>query len=302
MRKTRGGPNNFGRWLIPRGGDLLIFALAVAGAGILRQPGVVRGDAAASLGVLFLIWTSILYVLGLYELRLIRDFVQLVENLIASAAICVATGFTYFYALSPYTNLKPKASLLLMALVFHALILLWRRLWMWLLKFNFWNQRIGFLGDAYQVRAIETALRLRYEDSGFRPVSWQWPGVDLVVADDQWVDKHWEAARLVFLPALAHAVPIVSYENFYESLFGKVSPHNASTPSWALEFALPKRVGVYWRMKRLLDAAGSLVLLVVMSPVMAATAALIAFREGGPVLFGQVRAGLMGKPFTVWKF
>jgi lipopolysaccharide/colanic/teichoic acid biosynthesis glycosyltransferase len=48
-----------------------------------------------------------------------------------------------------------------------------------------------------------------------------------------------------------------------------------------------------------LVAAGALALL---SPVMLAVAALVAFRLGRPVLFRQVRPGLHGRPFTILKF
>jgi lipopolysaccharide/colanic/teichoic acid biosynthesis glycosyltransferase len=55
-------------------------------------------------------------------------------------------------------------------------------------------------------------------------------------------------------------------------------------------------------MKRVLDLFVSAVLLVVLAPVMAIVAAMIALRLGRPVLFRQVRPGLHGRPFTLLKF
>ena len=54
--------------------------------------------------------------------------------------------------------------------------------------------------------------------------------------------------------------------------------------------------------KRCIDAIGSLVGLFVLSPAMAAAAALVLIRMGRPLLFRQVRTGLNGKPFTLYKF
>ncbi|MEA2549943.1 MAG: hypothetical protein QOE42_2541 [Chloroflexota bacterium] len=54
--------------------------------------------------------------------------------------------------------------------------------------------------------------------------------------------------------------------------------------------------------KRLLDIAIALVALVVLSPVLAVTAAWIRAHEGGPILFRQVRIGEQGRPFEVIKF
>lgn len=55
-------------------------------------------------------------------------------------------------------------------------------------------------------------------------------------------------------------------------------------------------------MKRVFDAVVAGVGLVVLSPVIAATAAVVAVGLGRPVLFRQARAGLHGREFEVLKF
>ena len=55
-------------------------------------------------------------------------------------------------------------------------------------------------------------------------------------------------------------------------------------------------------MKRLLDVLVSAAALLLLAPVIAATAVLVAWRLGRPVLFRQVRPGLHGRPFTLVKF
>jgi lipopolysaccharide/colanic/teichoic acid biosynthesis glycosyltransferase len=59
---------------------------------------------------------------------------------------------------------------------------------------------------------------------------------------------------------------------------------------------------VYDAVKRLLDVIASAVLLVVLSPVLAVTAILVASRLGRPVLFRQPRPGRGGRVFTILKF
>lgn len=54
--------------------------------------------------------------------------------------------------------------------------------------------------------------------------------------------------------------------------------------------------------KRLVDVAGALVGLVLLSPVLMATAMVISLRQGSTVLFRQTRVGLHGRPFTIYKF
>ena len=69
----------------------------------------------------------------------------------------------------------------------------------------------------------------------------------------------------------------------------------------ALEPAILARRG-YWRVKRVLDAAGALMLLVLASPFMAFAAMLVALDLGPVVIFKQQRPGLGGRPFNVFKF
>lgn len=54
--------------------------------------------------------------------------------------------------------------------------------------------------------------------------------------------------------------------------------------------------------KRVLDIAGSSVLLAVLSPLLLTTAIVIRMDSKGPVIFKQQRIGLNGAPFTFYKF
>jgi lipopolysaccharide/colanic/teichoic acid biosynthesis glycosyltransferase len=55
-------------------------------------------------------------------------------------------------------------------------------------------------------------------------------------------------------------------------------------------------------MKRVVDFAGALMGLIILSPVIVVVAILIKHKLGGPVLFRQVRPGREGKPFEMIKF
>jgi sugar transferase EpsL len=54
--------------------------------------------------------------------------------------------------------------------------------------------------------------------------------------------------------------------------------------------------------KRILDLAGALGALALLSPLLLAAALLVRLQLGSPVLFRQARAGLRGAPFTLVKF
>ena len=65
----------------------------------------------------------------------------------------------------------------------------------------------------------------------------------------------------------------------------------------ATQRALP-----YWFVKRLVDIAGSALLLVVLSPVLLVTALAIAIDSGAPIIYRCQRIGRHGRPITVLKF
>jgi lipopolysaccharide/colanic/teichoic acid biosynthesis glycosyltransferase len=63
-----------------------------------------------------------------------------------------------------------------------------------------------------------------------------------------------------------------------------------------------KHPGFYRCCKRTYDCLGSLALLVLLSPLLAAIWCLVRLKMGAPALFRQERAGLRGRPFQVLKF
>lgn len=55
-------------------------------------------------------------------------------------------------------------------------------------------------------------------------------------------------------------------------------------------------------LKRIVDIVGATAALIVLSPLLVATAIAVRLRDGSPVLFRQVRVGRHGRPFTIYKF
>ena len=62
------------------------------------------------------------------------------------------------------------------------------------------------------------------------------------------------------------------------------------------------RADLYDIYKRLFDLVFSLVLAILLLPLLAPLAVLVYLNLGSPVLFRQQRPGLLGKPFTFYKF
>jgi len=294
------------RSLLPALGDAANFYLSLWAALSLRQVAPVAPDLflrnALSFTPLFVAWAATFYAIGLYELRLVRDFVALVRSLLVSSALSWFLGATYFYLFTPFPGMTPKTHLVLTILIAHGLTLAWRRLWLAFLGFQLLDQNVVFLGDEEVVRQFEDDIRQRAAEMGFSRVGGHSSGADLVVTDPRWLADNWDKAQGALLSAIRQRIPVVSLESFYESLLGKVSPEYAGNPSWVVDFVLPNVSGLYLRIKRAADIAASAILLVVLAPLFGLVSAAIALVDRHPPLYGQRRAGFLGREFVLWKF
>ncbi|HSC77412.1 MAG TPA: sugar transferase [Candidatus Acidoferrales bacterium] len=89
----------------------------------------------------------------------------------------------------------------------------------------------------------------------------------------------------------------------------QVFPHQASQvfvehfgPVPLLTFSTTPENEMHLLLKRVLDLAGAVVLLVLLSPLLVILAALVKLTSPGPVLYRQTRCGLGGRRFTLVKF
>ncbi len=291
----------FVRTLVPALGDVVLLTAALAGSFALRQPELLKADVFMGFAPLFCFFLATFYISGLYELRLVRDFVSLISGLLASGVVCWVLGTMYFYLLGPYLGLAPKTHLAVTVAAAHLGMLGWRRVILLATDFSLMRMRLFVLADMSHVGHLRTAVSQRSQDDLDLAVSLD-DGADLVVADGTWIEGHWEEARRVFAEAVAKRVPVVSLDSFYESLFGKVSPLYAGEPAWALEHVLPRADGVYFKIKRSFDVLSAAFGLVLLAPLFALTALGIHLVDGMPPLFGQPRVGYLGRTFTLWKF
>ncbi|MDD5304436.1 MAG: sugar transferase [Elusimicrobia bacterium] len=291
----------FVRTLVPVFGDLAILFGSLGLSFYLREPLLLRAHVFLGFAPLFALWCGTFYVSGLYNLRQVRDFVALIGGLLASGILCWVLGTTYFYLFSPYLELTPKTHLALTVALSHLLMLAWRRTILLATDFSLLKLRLLVLAGEPHLEHLRQTMGTRH-DGSLDLAERFGPDVDLVVADGEWIEAHWDEARRVFSAAVARHTAVVSLDSFYESLFGKVSPAFASDPAWALEHVLPRADSLYFRGKRLFDACAAAAGLVVLSPVFVLAALGICCIDGMSPLYGQARIGYLGRSFMLWKF
>ena len=102
--------------------------------------------------------------------------------------------------------------------------------------------------------------------------------------------------------ALAEGRPVTSLALAAEQELQRIPPHWVEDQWLLFSDRSEQRGGGFERqLKRYADVMVSLLLLLLSSPVVAITAALIRLGDGGPVLYRQKRTGLRGKSFEVIK-
>ena len=95
---------------------------------------------------------------------------------------------------------------------------------------------------------------------------------------------------------------VLQLMDWCESTLQRIPPELLSSRWLLLSDGFHLRPGqAGWRLKRLGDLATATALLAICLPVMALAALLIKLDDGGPVFYSQIRTGLYGDPFRIWK-
>ena len=84
-------------------------------------------------------------------------------------------------------------------------------------------------------------------------------------------------------------------------LFKKISSEFITNNFSITEFGEFRTNLIEKRLKRISEFLFSIFLLLVSSPIIVISAIFIKFEDGGPVFYSQVRTGLMGKQFSIFK-
>jgi lipopolysaccharide/colanic/teichoic acid biosynthesis glycosyltransferase len=282
-------------------GDVAIFCTALILSFALRDPSRFGASVIIPFIPVMLCLLVTAYAAGLYEFRVIRDFVSLIGGLLGSTVAAGVFAMSYFYLFAPVLSFAPKVTLLASVVLTHAGMFAWRRLVLLVTGFNLVDLKILILGDERYGDYLRPSME-RPSGAEFRLVTQMAPDVDLVVVDRRWTDRNTAAARETLTAAIDNLIPIVSINEFYESTFGRVSPQHANDVGWALDHVLPRSGSFYFTTKRVTDVAAAAVLLVLAAPVMLLVAAAVYAADRRSPIYGQMRVGYLGRPFRLWKF
>ena len=265
--------------------------------------------------VLFLIWTIVFFIAGLYEkhtLFLQKELPQLLSRSL-TANVIIAVLFFYFI---PAFKITPRINLFICLFVASTLLFFWRR-------YSLQRPRLGerehavIIGSGgemekivreinhnprYRVKfdfAIDTATRqeMSSEDIINRILEEK---ITLVV-----VDMH-NSKTVDLLPhlydLLFNKVQFVDMYKIYENIFDRI-PVSIIQYNWFLEHISPVSLrSAYDFLKRIMDSVVSLALSILSLPLYPLIYAVIKLDDGGPLFVFQERVGLGNKIIQTIKF
>ncbi|MUG98983.1 exopolysaccharide biosynthesis polyprenyl glycosylphosphotransferase [Scytonema sp. UIC 10036] len=130
-----------------------------------------------------------------------------------------------------------------------------------------------------------------------------------------WISQSWSAVIVAnqielseiqlqqLMQIRLRGIPVYKLPDFYESLWYKL-PSSLLQDQWLAFSAGFHLMPGYFniKLKRFADVLIAGLLLVLLSPLMLVTALAIKLDSPGPVFYSQLRSGLYGKPFKVYKF
>jgi len=256
-----------------------------------------------------------LLAIGLYERAAVGDLGVVVIRLLAAFSCGFVLLAVTFYA---FPDLKVWRSGLVIAMpASFALILLVRRLFLWLVDRDALSRRILVLGDPGpldDLRACERRLGL----APFRTV--RVIPLDTIrdrTNDDEWlldacreasadeivvaaVERRGRLPMRALLRCRLAGIPVCEYHDFYERETGRVDLERLQ-PGWLVfndGFGNGKLDAIG---KRFFDLVLATLGLALAAPLLLMAALAIKLEDGGPVLFRQERVGRNGEPFFIWK-
>ncbi|MBU1046009.1 exopolysaccharide biosynthesis polyprenyl glycosylphosphotransferase [Patescibacteria group bacterium] len=294
-------------------GDLSLFYVSLIitlfiGFGQNLTPKIFSAHLAA-FSPLFLVWICIFLFFELYELNIANLNTSFLARLSFGLLVCLMAGVIFFY-LFPIFGLTPKTNLLILTAILWILIILWRKLALYLFSSYFQN-RVAIIGITNESEKLAQTLirnsQLGYKMTELIPTSniIELPQKikeskinTLILAEDLSGEPMLE--RILY-QYLSLRVNLINLAQAYEIIVRKI-PIGFIDQAWFLENLQEGQKRFYDKAKRILDILMALVFFILSIPFWLIVPIIIKIFDKGPVFYIQERLGKNLHKIRVVKF
>jgi len=248
-----------------------------------------------------------MHIVGLHDPLGSRNHVQLLVKVIIAVACAL---ILYLFLLYWTCLMQLGRSILSRTIVLNIALAFAGRLLVWRIAKSV-PRRIGVFCDAVKslrLFSVVAQTRLPCELVPFvSPVSGTEPAEVVRFFAEQGIDEVLVFAssdscfdKAVWVACLSEGIQLTDYIIFVEREFYKV-PCDELDDSWILSVDLKWIHPFYLRFKRLTDIGLVLIVGLLSSPLLLFAMIMIKLEDGGPAFYWQIRTGLRGHPYRIWK-
>jgi len=269
----------------------------------------------AKVAALTLFTIIVAYYCDLYEWQQFSDRREIYIRilLVLGLVSLVASAVLYLYPSFGIALYILSAAVILMAVA----LILWRRLFAWVLSLEKFRDRTVILGNGANATALANLIQSR-PDSGMHLIDATGPNGEPVTATDfvQWIEAYPKPVHRIIvaleerrgglpvsdlLTIRFRGIQIMEGSTLFERLSGKIDL-NSLRPSnflYGEGFRIRPSQMITRRIAALTAAAVGLLLFLPFFPIVAL---LVKLSSPGPLFFKQTRVGQGGRTFSIYKF
>ncbi|MCX6752829.1 MAG: exopolysaccharide biosynthesis polyprenyl glycosylphosphotransferase [Candidatus Nomurabacteria bacterium] len=254
--------------------------------------------------ILYICWTIIFLLFGLYELSNIKPTILQIQRTSLALFFCFFIGISLFY-LVPFFGITPKTNLLLQVIFFGFISFILRRI-----IYSFFSKQnvrkailIGetnYINELYQIINTnpQIGLKIIYKTKDLQEVLKKYSNLENSVFIFESINQ--EIPDKEILNLYKNKVEIIDIAEAYEKYLFKI-PIYYINKSWVIKNINTKKDFLYDSVSRFFNIIFSIFILIVTLPFTIISLIFIYLYDNGPVFYKQERIGLNGKIFELYK-
>ncbi len=265
---------------------------------------------AGPFAILFTTWIVIFYITGLYNLKNLKNTLELINQVVISIFIGSILALAFFY-LIPYFKISPKTNLAIFIIIFTIIELIWR----WL--FNTWTKKpeknVLLIGKGDDIEELVHCIidnpqmgydiKLRMEDiqedaiKNLTHIIREHEIDTIILFEHTHYDD--EFVRKIYQNVLC-GVEIIGAMHTYETILQKLPIANTER-LWILT-NITKHQRIYDVIMAPLERLIAFIVFIFFLPLMLFIGILVKLTSRGPIIYSQIRLGKDEHPFSIYKF
>ena len=283
-------------------GDVLILYISLALTLIIRYQQMPSAEIInlhlRPFTILFFFWILVFYIVGLYELRRLKNNLDFFKNFGTALVISAIISVIFFYLITNY-GITPKTNLLIFIVVVLILEYIWRSAYNNFIGQQLPQTKVLLVGKSETTKQLLNLIK-QNPQYGYNPdvcneieeIVSVVPGrrIEMIAIEPE-LKQNPRVAAIVY-KYLTAGVEVLDTATLYENILGKV-PVAELEEYWFLETILHRR-RLYDFFRLPLEIILAFALAVVLSPLLILIALLIKLTSAGPILIKQKRTGELG--------